>query len=191
MPDRAAQEKILALERPAPALLALYGLRSLAGLFLAPIVFVPLYFRYHTLRYHFDGEGVSVSWGILFKREIHLTYKRIQDIHVKRSLPQRWLGIATVEVQTASGAQDAELSVEGVVEYEELRDFLYSRMRGHELADASQGAGGVHARREHALRARLLRRALRGSQRHARPRAGGECRRRRHEAQGRVSRGAP
>jgi uncharacterized protein len=147
MPDRAAQERILALERPAPALLTLYGLRSLAGLFLAPIVFVPLYFRYHTLRYHFDGEGVSVSWGILFKREIHLTYKRIQDIHVKRSLLQRWLGIATVEVQTASGAQDAELSVEGVVEYEALRDFLYSRMRGHELAAATPGAG-AHAEPE-------------------------------------------
>jgi putative membrane protein len=91
---------------------------------------VPLYFRYHTLRYRFDDEGVSASWGILFRREIHLTYKRIQDIHVQRSLVQRWLGIATIEVQTASGSQSAELSVEGVVEHEALRDFLYDRMRG-------------------------------------------------------------
>ena len=139
MHDAQAEQRILALERPAPALLVLYGIRSLAGLFLAPLIFIPLFFRYHTLRYRFDSEGVSASWGILFRREIHLTYKRIQDIHVQRSLVQRWLGIATVEVQTASGSQDAELAVEGVVEYEALRDFLYGRMRGHEFM-SGQGA---------------------------------------------------
>ena len=127
---------ILALERPAPALLTLYLLRSLAALFLAPVVFLPLYFRYHTLRYRFDEQGVSASWGILFKREIHLTYKRVQDIHLRRSLLERWLGIATVALQTASGSQEAELSIEGVREFETLRDFLYRRMRGHELANA-------------------------------------------------------
>ncbi|HVS18802.1 MAG TPA: PH domain-containing protein [Planctomycetota bacterium] len=137
-------DRVFALQRPAPALLVLYAIRSLAALILAPVVFVPLFFRYHTLRYRFDDEGVSAAWGILFRREIHLTYKRIQDIHVQRSLVQRWLGIATVEVQTASGSQSAELSVEGVADHVELRDFLYGRMRG-QRADRTpapeQGAG--------------------------------------------------
>lgn len=144
-----------ALERPAPALLVLYAIRSLAGLFLAPIVFVPLYFRYHTLRYRFDDEGVSASWGILFRREIHLTYKRIQDIHVQRSLVQRWLGIATVEVQTASGSQQAELAVEGVIEHEALRDFLYERMRGREPSVGSPASADRVAELLEAIRGDL------------------------------------
>jgi membrane protein YdbS with pleckstrin-like domain len=140
MVDAGSHARARALERPAKALLALYAIRSLAALFLAPIVFVPLYFRYHTLRYRFDDEGISASWGILFRREIHLTYKRIQDIHVQRGPVQRWLGIATIEVQTASGSQSAELAVEGVVEHEALRDFLYDRMRGRGAAGAPASA---------------------------------------------------
>jgi hypothetical protein len=35
-----------------------------------------------------------------------------------------------VEVQTASGKSEAELTIEGIPQYEELRDFLYLRMRG-------------------------------------------------------------
>jgi putative membrane protein len=140
----AVDRRVLALERPDAALMTLYFVRSLAGLFLFPFVLLPLYFRYHTLRYRFDTEGVSASWGILFKREIHLTYKRLQDIHVRRNLVERWLGIATVALQTASGSQEAELSIEGVRDYEGLRDFLYRRMRGHDLggrpADGSAGA---------------------------------------------------
>jgi putative membrane protein len=128
--------KILAIERPHKNLLALYFLQSLAAVFLAPIVFVPFFFKYHTLRYKIDEEGIGASWGILFRREIHLTYKRIQDIHVKRNIIERWLGIATVEIQTASGSSSAELSLEGMEDYEAVRDFLYSRMRGHAGAKA-------------------------------------------------------
>jgi uncharacterized membrane protein YdbT with pleckstrin-like domain len=153
--DEGRDARVRALERPAPALLVLYAIRSLAGLFLAPLVFVPLFFRYHTLRYRFDDEGVSASWGILFRREIHLTYKRVQDIHVKRSLVQRWLGIATIELQTASGSQSAELSVEGVIEHEALRDFLYDHMRGREPSAESPASADRVAELLEAIRGDL------------------------------------
>ena len=71
-----------------------------------------------------------MQWGILFRRQISLTYARIQDIHLASNFVERWLGLARVEVQTASGKSQAELTIEGVREYEELRDFLYLRMRG-------------------------------------------------------------
>lgn len=134
--------EILAITRPDDNLLWLYALTSLLGLIAAPIVFVPLYFKYHTLRYKLDEEGVSASWGILFRREVHLTYKRIQDIHVKRNFVERWLGIGTIEVQTASGSASSELSLEGMRDHEALRDFLYRRMRGHELAKAGAPSSG-------------------------------------------------
>jgi len=121
---------IRAIARPHKNLLALYTLQALATLFAFPIVFLPLFFKYHTLRYRFDDEGISAAWGILFKREIHLTYRRIQDIHVSRNLIERWLGIGKVEIQTASGSSSAELTLEGMEHYSAVRDFLYGRMRG-------------------------------------------------------------
>jgi putative membrane protein len=71
-----------------------------------------------------------MSWGILFRREIYLTYRRIQDIHLTRNIIQRWLGLATVSVQTASGSSGPGMSIEGVLQADQLRDFLYAKMRG-------------------------------------------------------------
>lgn len=116
--------------RPDQALLTYYVLSSFL---LGPLFFValvPLYFRYHTLRYHFDDEGVSMRWGILFRREISLTFSRIQDIHLSSNFVERWLGLARVQVQTASGTASAEMTIEGLKDFDQIRDFLYSRMRG-------------------------------------------------------------
>ena len=95
-----------------------------------PFVVLPLYFKYHTLRYRFDDKGIAMSYGILFRREVYLTYRRIQDIHVTRNFIQRWLGLASVAVQTASGSSGAQMTIEGIREPERLRDFLYRQMRG-------------------------------------------------------------
>lgn len=128
--DPQIEQKIFALERPSPKLVMLYLVRSLAALVMFPFVFAPLYCKYISLRYHFDQEGVGASWGILFKKQVFLTYARIQDIHVTRGLLERWLKLGTVEVQTASGSAMAELSIVGLEEYDAIRDFLYSKMRG-------------------------------------------------------------
>lgn len=124
------ESPILALDRPHPVLFTYYVLTSLlsgpALLFTLPY----LYFRYHTLRYRFDQEGIHMRVGLLFRREVNLTYARIQDIHLRSNLIQRWLGLANVEIQTASGSTGAELVIEGFKEFEAIRDFLYSRMRG-------------------------------------------------------------
>lgn len=106
---------------------------ALGSLLVGPLFFVPLiplYFRYHTLRLTLDQEGVSMRWGILFRREISLTYARIQDIHLTSNLIERWLGLAKIQIQTASGSSGAEMEIVGLQDFEELRDFLYSRMRG-------------------------------------------------------------
>ena len=123
-------EAIFALERPTPALWKLYIIRAVLS---GPLVFVVLpvlYFRYHTLRYRFDSEGIHMKVGILFRREVNVTYARIQDIHLSSGLIQRWLKLADVQIQTASGTAGAELTIEGFHEFEAIRDFLYARMRG-------------------------------------------------------------
>jgi len=137
-----SESEIFAISRPAPALMTYYFLSSLL---LGPFFFIPLiplYFRYHTLRYSFDSEGISMRWGILFRREINLTYARIQDIHLKSNLLERWLGLARLEVQTASGSAGAEMVLEGLLEFEKIRDYLYAKMRGGQ----TEGVGAPVAR---------------------------------------------
>ncbi len=131
------------LTRPAPQLLTYYILTALMTLPAVVIVLPTLWFRYITLRYRFDDEGVSMRVGILFKKEILLTYRRIQDIHLTRNIVQRWLGLATVSVQTASGSAGPEMKIEGILEAEQLRDYLYQKMRGAkgettEISDAQR-----------------------------------------------------
>ena len=144
-PSPAAQ-KIFALERPDPALLTSYLFRALLT---GPgfVVLFPIYFfRYRTLRYRFDDEGIHMRVGVLFRREVNLIYARIQDIHLRSGMIQRWLGLADIQIQTASGSSAAELVIEGFKEFETIRDFLYERMRGVQggpLPSAPGGAGGA------------------------------------------------
>ena len=127
---RLSDQEILGLERPESGLMTYYVLMAfIAGPFFF-IPLIPLYFRYHTLRYRFDEEGISMRWGILFRREINLTYARIQDIHLRSNFVERWLNLARIEVQTASGSSGAEMTLEGLLEFEAIRDYLYTRMRG-------------------------------------------------------------
>jgi putative membrane protein len=126
----AAEVDIFAIERPHRNLLTYYLMAALITGPAFPFVALPLYFRYHTMRYRFTDEGVSMRWGVLFRREINLTYARIQDIHLTSNLVERWLGLARIQIQTASGSAKAEMTIEGVPQFEALRDFLYLRMRG-------------------------------------------------------------
>mgnify|MGYP000182785968 CR=1 FL=1 len=116
--------------RPDPRLMTYYAIRSLVIGPLFPFLLVPSFFKYRTLRYRLDDEGISMRWGILFRREVSLTYARIQDIHLTSNAIERWLGLGRIHVQTASASSGAEMTLEGLRQYEQLRDFLYVRMRG-------------------------------------------------------------
>ncbi|MEO7599682.1 MAG: PH domain-containing protein [Opitutus sp.] len=130
MTDVVLDRQIQAIERPDPSLLKYYLLTALVIPPLFPVLGLVLYFRYHTMRYRFTDDGISMSWGVLFRRQIIVNYARIQDIHLRSNVVERWLGLARILVQTASGSSSAEMTIEGIKEFEGLRDFLYSRMRG-------------------------------------------------------------
>jgi putative membrane protein len=130
METQSAASRVFAIERPSSRLLSYYIINSFLW---GPLIIGILPYRlarYRTLRYRFDEQGISMSWGMLFRREIHLTYSRIQDIHLTRGILERYLGLARIQIQTASGKAGAEMTIEGLLQFEELRDFLYSRMRG-------------------------------------------------------------
>jgi putative membrane protein len=123
-------QRIFQIERPDSKLMTYYVITCLLTGPLFVILILPAYFRFRTMRFRFDDEGVSMRWGILFRREIILNYARIQDIHLSSNIIERWLGLARVQIQTASGSSSAEMTIEGLLEFELVRDFLYSKMRG-------------------------------------------------------------
>jgi putative membrane protein len=174
-PDPFKPEEI---SRPHPVLLKYYALVALLAGPLFPFAFLPLLFKYETLKYRFDGSGIAMSWGLLFKKEIHLTYRRIQDIHLTRNLVQRWLGLATVGIQTASGNSGPEMSIEGILAADRLRDFLYTQMRGarsdgrdgREESSEGRGVGDEAAGADEAL---VLLRNIRDALQRAAGQAGG------------------
>jgi uncharacterized protein len=125
-----ADEEVLTIERPHKDLWRYYLIGSFALGPLFPILMVYGTIRFKTMRYRFTSEGISMSWGILFRREIIIQYSRIQDIHLRSNVLERWLGLAKVLVQTASGSAGAEMTLEGLKQFEAVRDFLYHRMRG-------------------------------------------------------------
>jgi putative membrane protein len=146
-PSHSADEfqRVLTLERPHEKLWTYY---LLCCVLLGPLFFVlviPQYFRYHTMRYRFDEQGVRMSWGILFRREVSLAYARIQDIHLNSNLIERWLGLAKIQISTASGSSSAEMTIEGFLEYELVRDFLYAKMRGSHHPTDSTATGSAAA----------------------------------------------
>ena len=132
---------IASIERPSPPLLTYYVLQALATFVAFPVTMLLFYFHYHTLRYRFDADGVHMSYGILLRREIMLNYSRIQDIQLRSNVMERWLGLARIEIQTASGSAGSEMTIEGLLNFVDVRDFLYSRMRGaRHLDDAPQAS---------------------------------------------------
>lgn len=138
--DRLADD-VLGLKRPHRNLLTYYALESLLlGPFFL-LLLIPRALRFRSLRYSFDEEGVSMRWGVLFHRQVSLTYGRIQDIHLRSNLVQRRLGLASIKVQTAAGSATAEMSIDGLQEFAQVRDYLYSRMRG--ARGLSSGPGPV------------------------------------------------
>jgi uncharacterized membrane protein YdbT with pleckstrin-like domain len=131
--------EIASIELPSPQLLKYYVLKAVATTVAFPLTMVLLYFRYHTMRYRFDAEGIHMRWGILLRREIMLNYSRIQDIQLRSNVIERWLGLARIEIQTASGSAGSEMVLEGLLNFVAVRDFLYSRMRGaHHAADSHE-----------------------------------------------------
>lgn len=137
-----SESQIYAIKRPHPRLLWLYLIRAtLTGPGL--LVLMPLLvFRYITLRYRIDPEGLHASWGLLFRNQVNLTYTRIQDIHLTSGPLQRWFGLADLQIQTAAGSSKAEMTIEGMRESEAIRDFLYTRMRGYRASVT--GPTGAH-----------------------------------------------
>ncbi|MFN7292869.1 MAG: PH domain-containing protein, partial [Pirellula sp.] len=112
------------IDTPSQSLLTYYFLISMFGGPLVLLLFPVNWIRFKTLRYELQDTGIRMSVGLLFRKEVIVAYRRIQDIHVSHNIIQRWLGISSVSIQTASGNSMPESVVEGLESPDQLRDWL-------------------------------------------------------------------
>jgi len=162
---------IASIVRPSPPLWTYYVLKAIASTIAFPLTLLLLYFRYHTMQYRFDAEGIHMRWGILLRREVMLNSSRIQDIQLRSNFVERWLGLARIEIQTASGSAGAQMTLEGLLNFIEVRDFLYSRMRGarHAMPAAATDDSLAGVLADVARELRLVRQAIEERGAHDRP----------------------
>jgi len=143
MTPTSSDDAIFAITRPHGDLMKYYLIASFVIPPIFPILMAVAAIRFRTMRYQFTDEGISMRWGLLFRREIIIQYSRIQDIHLRSNMIERWMGLAKVLVQTASGSASAEMTLEGIKEFEAVRDFLYHRMRGVKDSPAVGSTAGA------------------------------------------------
>ena len=86
---------------------------------------------YRSLAYEIGDEQVIVRQGVLTRAVKHVPYRTVTNITVKRGVLDRWLGLGTLEIQTAgiSGNQQAEQSLAGLPDADEVYERVAGQLR--------------------------------------------------------------
>lgn len=97
--------------------------------YLPALALAGLYYR--SLSYEIQDDEVIVRAGIWTKSVKHVPYRTVTNLTVKRDILDRWLGIGTLNIQTAgmSGTTGAEESLVGLPNVEEVYEIVATEMR--------------------------------------------------------------
>jgi membrane protein YdbS with pleckstrin-like domain len=105
---------------------------------------IPKY--YDTLKYKLTQNEMVWRRGVWFRKTGIVPYNRITNIDIEQGPISRKLGIGSLKIQTAgySGAsggtgRSAEIRIEGVVHFEELRQFIMGFVHGRKQAGPATG----------------------------------------------------
>lgn len=111
------------------------------------IGFVPIVLgavvRYFTFRYRYEAGELVIRSGLLFRRERHIPYGRIQNLDAVEGVLHRVLGVVEVKIQTGGGDEpEASMTVLPVAAVGELRRRVFE---GREAAAAGLPEVGTDA----------------------------------------------
>lgn len=109
----------------------------ISAVILAVLIFtyywIPKY--YDTMLYRLTGNEIVWRRGVWFKNTGIVPYNRITNIDIVQGPISRRLGIASLKIQTAGySAQSggsAEIRIDGVEQFEKLRDLIMEFVRGN------------------------------------------------------------
>jgi len=83
--------------------------------------------RYFTYRYRYDDSELVIRSGLLFRRERHIPYARIQNIDAVQNLLHRLLNVVDVRIETGGGATaEATMSVLPLSALTEMRSRVFA-----------------------------------------------------------------
>ncbi len=105
-------------------ILGLNAVWYVPGLFLAGAY-------YHSLRYEIQDDEVIVYAGIWTKSIKHVPYRTVTNLTIKRDIVDRWLGLGTLNIQTAgmSGTNVPEQSLVGLADVQAAYGAVAARLR--------------------------------------------------------------
>lgn len=97
--------------------------------------------RHVSYRYRLGDGELVVREGIVTRNERHIPYARIQNIDLVQNVLQRWLRVAVVRVETASGDEpEAVMRVLALADVDAMREAVD---RGKRLASAERASAEV------------------------------------------------
>jgi membrane protein YdbS with pleckstrin-like domain len=100
---------------------------------------------YESMWYELHEDEMRWKRGVIFRRTGIVPYNRVTNIDIKQGPVMRPLGISTVSIQTAgySGKGVPEISIEGIVHAEELRELIRTMVRVCSGGDGTGSGGAV------------------------------------------------
>ena len=126
--------------------LGVVELRTVLLIGLIPLV-VGSVVRYLTFRYRYEEAELVIRSGLLFRRERHVPYARIQNLDAVQGVFHRVLGVVEVKLQTGGGQEpEATLTVLPLPALEALRQRVREGKReAAEEGIAEDGTAGEEA----------------------------------------------
>lgn len=80
--------------------------------------------------YELTSDTLNIDSGVFFRREREIPYGRVQNVDIRRSLVQRLLNIARINIETAGGGStEAQLQYVAMSEARRLQEVIQERKR--------------------------------------------------------------
>jgi membrane protein YdbS with pleckstrin-like domain len=118
-----------------------YFLIGLA-IWLVPMAIYAIYVKVYIRRYYYDGgpDFLSIKKGVFAPVEIHVQYRKIQDVYVDQDIWDLIFGIYDVHIASATVTSGMEAHIDGVNKEsaEGLKQFLLGKISGADTP-GSQG----------------------------------------------------
>ena len=96
-------------------------------------LYLPQYYK--SLTYMLEDDVVVGTRGVFWKKRVTVPLRRVTNIDTTQGPVQRMFGLGTIHLQTAGagGAQGAvaELRVEGMKEFESVKDHILTLLRAY------------------------------------------------------------
>ncbi|MCA9339245.1 PH domain-containing protein, partial [Candidatus Saccharibacteria bacterium] len=70
---------------------------------------------YKNFSYEIDDTSFEKNYGILQKRTVTIPFEQIQNVNISRSLIEQFLGLASIDIETAGNSGTTKKSVVGAL----------------------------------------------------------------------------